>query len=77
MGVPTANIAPLSVQDTLQDMPRGVYFGVAQLQEPTCPADAGVFKMVMNYGVRPTIKDGSTVTVRSRICHSRQAWVRC
>ena len=64
MGIPTANVAPLSVQDQLADLPKGVYFGFAQLQDPSSAEDGSVQKMVMNYGVRPTIKDGSHVTVR-------------
>lgn len=64
MGLPTANVAPLSVQDQLADRPKGVYFGWAQLQRAGDDQDAVVAKMVMNYGVRPTIKDGSHVTVR-------------
>jgi riboflavin kinase len=64
MGVPTANIAPLSVLHKLADKPEGVFFGWAQLQEAASEVDGKVYPMVLNYGVRPTFKDGSNVTVR-------------
>ena len=48
--------------------PKGVYFGWAQLQRHTgkeSSSDGAVAPMVLNCGVRPTIKDGSHTTVRS------------
>lgn len=65
MGVPTANVAPLSVEAQFEGRPKGVYFGWAQLQGASGEGDGAVHPMVLNYGVRPTIKDGSNVTVRS------------
>ena len=73
MGVPTANVAPTQVEHHFEERPKGVYFGWAQLQPPASgnagsSAHVGVVApMVLNYGVRPTMKDGSHATVRS-IC---------
>jgi riboflavin kinase len=64
MGVPTANVAPCSVQDKFEKRPKGVFFGWAQLQQADNEADGQVHPMVLNYGMRPTFKDGSNVTVR-------------
>jgi hypothetical protein len=60
LGVPTANMDPLSLQQQLQQMPRGVYFGWAQLDAPEGwpAADSAVHKMVMNVGRRPTVNTG-------------------
>ena len=60
MGVPTANILPTAVEGQLQGFPLGVYFGWAQLQRS---GETQVVPMVMNYGKRPSIKDGSHNTV--------------
>ena len=65
MGVPTANISPAPLEAQLQNFPRGVYFGWAKLIDPSRDDDGCVAKMVMNVGVRPTIQDGSNMTVRS------------
>jgi FAD synthase len=79
LGFPTANVAPLSVEHLLAGRPRGVYFGFAQLRRSGSAASGGadsgdggagsggdgaVAKMVLNYGVRPTMKNGSTASVR-------------
>jgi len=60
MGVPTANLLPADVEEALAPHPKGVYFGWAQLQRG---GDDAVMKAVMNYGERPTVKDGSHNTV--------------
>lgn len=64
MGVPTANLLPTDVEDSLARFPYGVYFGWAQLQRE---GDQETRMAVMNYGKRPTVKDGSHHTVRPRI----------
>jgi Riboflavin kinase len=65
MGVPTANVAPRCVEHHFQGRPKGVYFGWAQLQRfGDHHSDGAVAPMVLNYGVRPTIKEGSNATVR-------------
>eukprot|EP00892_Ulva_mutabilis_P003187 jgi/Ulvmu1/1286/UM011_0010.1 len=64
MGVPTANMLPTDVEETLASHPKGVYFGWAQVQRA---GDDAVLKAVMNYGERPTIKDGSNNTVEVHI----------
>lgn len=60
LAVPTANIDPAPLQGLLATMPRGVYFGWAQLDPPggSPPEDGGVQKMVMNIGRRPTVNTG-------------------
>jgi riboflavin kinase len=60
LGVPTANMDPRPLAEQLQQLPRGVYFGWAQLDPPPgWPADdARVHKMVMNVGQRPTVNTG-------------------
>lgn len=63
MGVPTANLLPTDVEGTLGPHPEGVYFGWAQLRRD---GDDAVRMAVMNYGHRPTVKDGSHNTVRPR-----------
>jgi riboflavin kinase len=60
MGVPTANLLPTKVESMLRGFPKGVYFGWAQLQRP---GEMDVVPMVMNYGQRPSMKDGSHNTV--------------
>jgi hypothetical protein len=61
LAVPTANIDPAPLQDKLATLPRGVYFGWAQLDPPAgSPAEDGaVHKMVMNIGARPTVNTGA------------------
>lgn len=71
LGVPTANVAPTAVAHHFAGRPQGVYFGWAQLQLPSRAASgagggtcaSAVAPMVLNYGVRPTMKDGSHATV--------------
>jgi riboflavin kinase len=60
LGVPTANMDPGPLEQQLQQLERGVYFGWAQLDPPEgSPAvDAAVHKMVMNVGRRPTVNTG-------------------
>lgn len=60
LGVPTANMDPVPLQQQLQQLPRGVYFGWAQLEAPGDwpAADSAVHKMVMNVGRRPTVNTG-------------------
>jgi riboflavin kinase len=60
LGVPTANMDPVPLQQQLQQLPRGVYFGWAQLDAPGewPAADSAVHKMVMNVGRRPTVNTG-------------------
>lgn len=60
LGVPTANMDPGPLQQQLQQLPQGVYFGWAQLQPPAgfAAVDAAVHKMVMNVGRRPTVNTG-------------------
>lgn len=58
LGVPTANIDPVPLADTLRQLPKGVYFGWASL-DAADPADRGVHKMVMNIGRRPTVSQGA------------------
>jgi FAD synthase len=80
MGVPTANVAPLHVEMQFYGKPKGVYFGWAQVQAPGVAEDGIVAKMVLNYGVRPTIQDGSNVTVKTSLhhwllCNTRRQWM--
>jgi riboflavin kinase len=59
LGVPTANIPPEPLTETLRGLSTGVYFGWARIEPvPGAPAaDAEVHKMVMNIGKRPTFED--------------------
>lgn len=63
LGVPTANMDPEPLQQQLQQLPQGVYFGWAQLTLAAGgpPADGAVHKMVMNVGRRPTVNTGLAV----------------
>ncbi|KAK9909502.1 hypothetical protein WJX75_003231 [Coccomyxa subellipsoidea] len=72
MGVPTANIAPGPLAAKLEGLPLGVYFGWAQLDAaPGQPEeDSAVHKMAMNIGRRPSIEDGTDITVEVHILHS-------
>ncbi|CAL8467470.1 g7008 [Coccomyxa elongata] len=72
MGVPTANIAPGPLAAKLEGLPLGVYFGWAQLDAGTDEPeeDSEVHKMAMNIGRRPSIEDGTDVTVEVHILHS-------
>jgi len=64
MGVPTANIDPTAVADETAGWPAGVYYGWARLVTPGMPEEeAAVRGMVMNVGVRPTIGDGTGLSV--------------
>jgi riboflavin kinase len=59
LGVPTANLDPAPLAAALAPLPAGVYFGFARLADaPAGSPDAGVFKMAMNVGRRPTFEDG-------------------
>lgn len=68
LGVPTANLAVPDVEEQIEGLPLGVYFGWAQLLD----SDAGVYKMVMNIGKRPTfVKDNSPdSSVEAHVMHS-------
>jgi len=68
MGIPTANLPPAPLQDKIGHLPAGVYFGWAQLQSGS-GTDAGVHKMVMNIGYRPTCDDGGGLTVEIHVLH--------
>jgi riboflavin kinase len=59
LGVPTANINPGPLQEKLERMPAGVYFGWAKLDagENAPEVDNQVHKMVMNIGKRPTFEN--------------------
>eukprot|EP00878_Enallax_costatus_P002360 GHUV01002536.1.p1 GENE.GHUV01002536.1~~GHUV01002536.1.p1 ORF type:complete len:437 (+),score=125.17 GHUV01002536.1:127-1437(+) len=73
LGVPTANMDPEPLQEQLQQLPQGVYFGWAQVDGPEgWPAvDSDVHKMVMNVGRRPTVNEGDeAATVEVHILHS-------
>eukprot|EP00890_Picochlorum_soloecismus_P001015 jgi/Picsp_1/1914/NSC_05380-R1_riboflavin kinase len=62
LGVPTANLDPLGVENCVKGLPDGVYFGWAQLDasDAACLEDRSVHKMVMNIGNRPTyVEDNS------------------
>lgn len=63
LGVPTANMDPEPIQQQLQQLPQGVYFGWAQLDpsDGSAAADADIHKMVMNVGCRPTVNTGEEV----------------
>jgi riboflavin kinase len=52
---------PGPLDQQLQQLPQGVYFGWAQLTpaEGSPAADAAVHKMVMNVGRRPTVNTGA------------------
>ena len=69
LGVPTANIDPAVLGDRVADLPRGVYYGWAQLAggagRPA--ADGAVRGMVMNVGRRPTVEDAGDVTVEVHV----------
>jgi hypothetical protein len=53
---------PEPLQQQLQQLPQGVYFGWAQLTlAGGQPADGAVHKMVMNVGRRPTVNTGEPV----------------
>ncbi|KAF6257480.1 Flavokinase-domain-containing protein [Scenedesmus sp. NREL 46B-D3] len=72
LGVPTANMDPVPLQQQLQQLPRGVYFGWAQLDAPGDwpAADRAVHKMVMNVGQRPTVNTGDEApTVEVHVLH--------
>lgn len=72
LGVPTANMDPVPLQQQLQQLPRGVYFGWAQLEAPGDwpAADSAVHKMVMNVGRRPTVNTGDEApTIEVHVMH--------
>lgn len=71
LGVPTANMDPEPLQQQLQQLPQGVYFGWAQLTlAGGQPADGAVHKMVMNVGRRPTVNTGDEgPTIEVHILH--------
>lgn len=74
LGIPTANLDPAPLQDILATLPKGVYFGWAQLQAPEgWPEEDGrVHKMVMNIGRRPTVEagqEGGDLTVEAHVLH--------
>lgn len=76
LGVPTANIPPQELQSQLADMPKGVYFGWAQVQPAAASpaADSQVHKMVMNVGSRPTVNTGDEdLTVELHILHQYES----
>lgn len=70
LGVPTANMDPAPLEQQLQQLPQGVYFGWAQLDPPqgSPAADAAVYKMVMNVGRRPTVNPGGLQQVYCGDC---------
>lgn len=72
MGVPTANVAPTAVEQHLVSRPFGVYFGWAQVVYRDGSRCSDVVAMVLNYGRRPTIQDGSHATVRVRLLRARR-----
>jgi len=65
MGVPTANINPAEIMEQIDGLPKGVYFGWAQLEGEGGPAH----EMVMNIGQRPTFADGEGVSVEVHIMY--------
>ncbi|KAL4537256.1 hypothetical protein Ndes2437B_g08402 [Nannochloris sp. 'desiccata'] len=81
LGVPTANIAPAGLEEKLEQMPAGVYFGWAKLDAgiDAPEIDSQVHKMVMNIGKRPTFQnvDGgdphAEVSVEVHIMHTFKA----
>lgn len=68
MGIPTANLPPEELEEQLRRMPKGVYFGWAQLAAGE-GADLAVRKMVVNVGERPTFAGGGGVTVEVHVMH--------
>lgn len=58
-----ANLNPEELPKEVRDLPKGVYFGWVQVRGEGL--DAGVHKMVMNIGNRPTFADGDAITVVS------------
>lgn len=58
-----ANLNPEELPKEVLDLPKGVYFGWVQVRGEGL--DAGVHKMVMNIGNRPTFADGDAITVVS------------
>jgi riboflavin kinase len=73
MGVATANVAPTAVAEQLKSRPLGVYFGWAQVLRRS-GKHSEVVRMVMNYGERPTIKDGSNITVLDQPLLANVRW---
>ena len=76
LGIPTANLEPGALEDELQNLPAGVYFGWAKLDaEPGSPIeDFDVHKMVMNIGRRPTFEDKEPeISVEVHIMHKYAA----
>lgn len=67
MGVPTANLDPEELPKEVRELPKGVYFGWVQVRGEGL--DAGVHKMVMNIGNRPTFADSDATTVEVHILH--------
>uniref|UniRef100_A0A7I4AMB9 riboflavin kinase n=1 Tax=Physcomitrium patens TaxID=3218 RepID=A0A7I4AMB9_PHYPA len=61
MGIPT------ELPKEILDLPKGVYFGWVQVKGEGL--DAGVQKMVMNVGNRPTFADSDAVTIEVHILH--------
>ncbi|KAG6541914.1 hypothetical protein Mapa_016742 [Marchantia paleacea] len=68
MGIPTANVDPNEVPEEVLQMPKGVYCGWAQVLGEKL--DAGVHRMAMNIGNRPTFADADGVTVEVHILHN-------
>lgn len=65
MVLESANLDPEELPKEVRELPKGVYFGWVQVRGEGL--DAGVHKMVMNIGNRPTFADSDATTVVSKL----------
>jgi riboflavin kinase len=71
MGIPTANLNPEDLPQELLALPKGVYYGWAQVRAPGL--DTRSHMMVMNIGNRPTFADSDAVTLEVHILHDYES----
>ncbi|CAM6034750.1 unnamed protein product [Sphagnum compactum] len=71
MGIPTANLNPEDLPQELLALPKGVYYGWAQVRAPGL--DTRSHMMVMNIGNRPTFADSGAVTLEVHILHDYES----
>jgi riboflavin kinase len=67
----SANLNPEDLPQELLALPKGVYYGWAQVRAPGL--DTRSHMMVMNIGNRPTFADSDAVTLEVHILHDYES----
>lgn len=67
LGYPTANLSVENLPSKAAKLPKGVYFGCAQIIGSG--VDSNVHRMVMNIGNRPTFDKDDTISLEVHILH--------